>query len=290
LYRIEEAVAELIVDHWTTKGKPIKAGDRALIWKAKGTQSNRGLVALADITGDPVVTGDEANPYWIDPSAASAAEERVTVRYLRTPRLPMWLTDDNRAVLGDLSVARGQGTLFYVSPEQWKAVIEAVGGWQDSSPDAEFLDSQVRNSGTSPRGQGRLADPAARIAIDRYAMARAIEHFSSRWPVVQDVSRFACYDLLCRNGAEELRVEVKGTTTHGEAVLITHNELENAKKHFPNVALFVMSEIEIDRSETEPRATGGTERVLHPWDISTCQVTPVTLDCCLPPPGKGDAC
>ena len=45
-YRIEDAVQHISVDKWTTKGKPIRKGDLVVIWKAKGNEADRGVVAL----------------------------------------------------------------------------------------------------------------------------------------------------------------------------------------------------------------------------------------------------
>jgi hypothetical protein len=231
-----------------------------------------------------MVSTDEQNPYWIDATVGSVAQERVAVRYVKAPRLPLWLENDDQGALGALSVSRGQGTVFNVTAGQWKAVMQVAGGWPSESSETDYLITQVRgsSSGVSANRQGRLTDPEVRGVIDRYAMERAIAHFTADWKEVHDVSRFASFDLLCRRDADELRVEVKGTTTLGEAVLITRNELENARKHFPCVALFVTSEIVIDRSEMLPRATGGKDRILCPWDVSACRLTPVQLECWLP--------
>ena len=279
VYRIEAAVEDLVVDHWATKGKPINAGDMVIVWNAQGTQRHRGIVALAEVVGEPSVTADSDNPYWTDWSSAAVPEKRVAVRYFKPSRVPLWLSDDDQGLLNTLSVGRGHGAIFSVTQEQWAAVVRALGGWHPPSSDTELAITQATSAQLIR--QGRLTDPEARRAIDKYAMQRAIAHFSSGW-TVQDVSRIACFDLLCRGEGGELRVEVKGTTTQGEAVLITRRELENAKRHFPNVALFVTSGISIDRTQKPPRASGGTDRILHPWDVAACRVAPVTLECWLP--------
>ena len=82
-------------------------------------------------------------------------------------------------------------------------------------------------------GQGRSMDPAVRRVIEQYAMHRAIAYFSSRWARVQDVSSRACFDLLCTDGSREMRVEVKGTTSAGVTVLMTKNEVNNARRMPP---------------------------------------------------------
>jgi hypothetical protein len=280
-YRVEAAVEDLVVDHWTTKGKPVKVGDRALIWKALGRGRNRGIVALAEITSAPVVTSDDENPFWIDRASSTQPEERVAVRYVKPSGAPLWLSESNKSVLGSLSVSRGQGTVFYVTQNQFDDVVRLAGGWPEDIVEPESTSRLLVRNSTPSVVQGRLADTEARRAIELYAMERAIAYFSNQWHV-QDVSRIACFDLLCRTAAAELRVEVKGTVGAGEAVLITKAELENARRHFPHVALFVTSGISLDRTQSPPRVSGGTDRVLHPWDVTACRLAPVTLECWLP--------
>ena len=79
------------------------------------------------------------------------------------------------------------------------------------------------------------------------------------------MSANAPYDLLCLSDNNELRVEVKGTTGAGEKVLLTHREVESARRNHPDTALFVVSRIQLDRTGTEPVASGGTATEILPW-------------------------
>src|SRR5579871_521914 len=66
LYRIEDAVASLVFDSWSTKGRPIQRGDRVIIWKASGRRhGRRGVVALGEVATDPELRRDGDNPFWI---------------------------------------------------------------------------------------------------------------------------------------------------------------------------------------------------------------------------------
>ncbi|HEX9367842.1 MAG TPA: DUF3883 domain-containing protein, partial [Vicinamibacterales bacterium] len=60
---------------------------------------------------------------------------------------------------------------------------------------------------------------------------------------VIDVSATEPFDLLCRDGSRERRVEVKGTTALGLSVLLTRNEVRHAQAKDRPMALFVVSEI-----------------------------------------------
>jgi hypothetical protein len=85
LYRIEDAILELPEDPWVTKGKPVRAGDRALIWRGAGTKgAARGVIAFGEILSDPTVL-DGQSPFWIDPERGGP-ELRARMRYHPIPR------------------------------------------------------------------------------------------------------------------------------------------------------------------------------------------------------------
>ncbi len=124
-------------------------------------------------------------------------------------------------------------------------------------------------------GQGRRALAESRRAVEAYAMQLAISHYSKLWRVVKDVSPNAPFDLLCRNGERELRVEVKGTTSIARSVLLTKNEVQHARENAGRVALFVVSQIVV----ASENCKGGTISVFEPWDISLDELEPIAFEC-----------
>ena len=90
-----------------------------------------------------------------------------------------------------------------------------------------------------------------------------------------DVSATKPFDLLCREGDRELRVEVKGTTSLGLSVLLTRNEVRHAQENNGCVALFVVANIVASASG----CTGGTIHVFEPWDIQDDDLEPVAFEC-----------
>lgn len=152
----------------------------------------------------------------------------------------------------------------------------------DRQPDRLVVESIVR-----PRlpglGQGWRGSPEGRKSIEAYAMALALQHYSGLWPEVLDVSANQPYDLLCRNGDRELRVEVKGTTSPGLSVLLTRNEVRHAQANTARVALFVVSEI---KSASSGPCSGGNTRILEPWDIRRSELDPVAFECWVQPRHK----
>lgn len=98
-YDIDAAVEQLPENLWTTKRYPIARGDRVLIWRARGRHGPRGIIALGEVLDDPADRPDAGSPFWVDPSAASQIEPRVRIRYVRPPRLPLWVDDTRNGVL-----------------------------------------------------------------------------------------------------------------------------------------------------------------------------------------------
>lgn len=134
------------------------------------------------------------------------------------------------------------------------------------------------------RGQGYRLSPAARRAIENYAMDRARKHFEGQgWHVV-DVHQNRPFDFLCSKGDQELRVEVKGTTTAGAQVLLTRNEVDHAKVRFPQVCLFVVSEIELAEDDGNYSVSAGNVRILMPWQVEDGRLQPLTYTYKLPEP------
>ena len=261
-YDVEGAIRELQTDDWLTDGKGLKPGDKAIIWKAKGRDEHRGVVALAEVLSEPFVADDSANPFWRRVTELAGPRERVTIRYQKFPELPLWLNSSNE-FLNDLSVAKARGgTVFYVTPEQWNAVMGRLTQKAEAEPEP-VIEAAIRP--TAHIGQSYLADSACRRAIELRAMELAREFYQGQWPEVFDVSATASCDLHCRAGEAQLRVEVKGTAGNAEHILLTSNEVLLARRYHPQTALFVVSQIEVDRSVVPPVGRGGTVCEIRPW-------------------------
>lgn len=101
--------------------------------------------------------------------------------------------------------------------------------------------------------QGRQIDAVARKKIEIYAEDLATVHLEQLGWDVERVGNFHLgYDLRCRNSeGGELHVEVKGTQSQGEEVLLTPNEVRHvsrAAECHARHALFVVSEIKVLRN------------------------------------------
>ncbi|WP_156758362.1 MrcB family domain-containing protein [Actinokineospora pegani] len=122
------------------------------------------------------------------------------------------------------------------------------------------------------RGQGLRLNAGERLAIERHAVDLATTHLTTQGFTVVDVGATESYDLDARRGDEHLYVEVKGTTSPGLEVILTHNEVRlNAAKH-PNTMLIVVHSITLDPTT----ASGGTLRAIHPWLADPAALTPIS--------------
>ena len=68
---------------------------------------------------------------------------------------------------------------------------------------------------------------------------------------------------------------MKGTTTDGAEVILTRNEVRHARE-YPYTALFVVSNITVERAEDGTvTATGGNQHCYDPWRLGDGTLTPL---------------
>jgi hypothetical protein len=152
------------------------------------------------------------------------------------------------------------------TPEEYTAVSPEV---------VDALELTRVAAGKRTSGQGRRADATERRAIELRAMEVAVEFLRGVGWSVDDVSLYRPYDLHCRRGDEDLRVEVKGTTADGRVVLLTPGEVRHAREHHAAVALVVVSKIGLSTpGGGTPTATGGELELVHPWDVDAGELRP----------------
>ncbi|WP_441157296.1 MrcB family domain-containing protein [Micromonospora sp. H33] len=126
--------------------------------------------------------------------------------------------------------------------------------------------------------QGRLLDPVIRKAIEVRAedLAEADLH-KWGWEVDRVGAYNRGYDLDCRNpDGRTLHVEVKGTQSHGDEVVLTPNEVrhnQGATGCVAEHALYIASEIRINH-DNGVMASDGVGRWLRPWVIQSDDLIP----------------
>jgi hypothetical protein len=146
--------------------------------------------------------------------------------------------------------------------------------------DAEFLADIA--AGKVTKGRRLQNDPFVRRAVERRAVEVVSEYLIDLGYQVRDVGATSSYDLDARRGAEHLYVEVKGTISTGERVILTRNEVALHTTQHPNNMLAVVSSIAVDRSGESPTATGGLLKVASPWLVEANALDALSYDYVVP--------
>ena len=122
----------------------------------------------------------------------------------------------------------------------------------------------------SSGGQGYARDQAAKVATELHAMKTAVKFYEGLGYEVVDTSSNESFDLLCAKGGEVLKVEVKGTASLGKQVLVTANEVKEARMSGVKTDLFILHSIKV----VDSKATGGTINRIECWNPSDDSLVP----------------
>jgi hypothetical protein len=114
------------------------------------------------------------------------------------------------------------------------------------------------------KSQGFQINQKIKKNIEKLSMKMARIFFEKQGYNVIDHSKKHPYDFYCSKDKDVLFVEVKGTQTLGEQIILTRNEVQFAKKNKDNMVLYVLSQVKTNKDES---ATGGIENIIMPWKI-----------------------
>jgi hypothetical protein len=269
---------------WRTNRSEVARGDRVAIYKYKGRDAYRGVLALGEVLTDPVRMSVPPGTDPYEPTVRYGREPApetmwARIRYVRPPRMPLWAGLGGGSVVDELAVRRAQGgTVHRVTAEQWDRLLEESGqvGWPPAeSPDADAVEEDVtRLVRGHVTGQGPGLTAADRALVEQRAMDVVTRHFAGQGWDVDDVSEASPYDLLCwQGGAGSLRVEVKGTTGQAAAVILTRNEVLAARADPDAAVLAIVHGITLDRLSGTAR--GGRLKIISPWRPEDRDLTPI---------------
>jgi hypothetical protein len=90
---------------------------------------------------------------------------------------------------------------------------------------------------SDPTSQGYVSDPVLRRVIEQYAVAKAIKHYAENGYKVTELGK--PYDLLCVRDQHAVHVEVKGSRSILNAVILTVNEVKDARVQSWQSDLFI---------------------------------------------------
>jgi hypothetical protein len=132
---------------------------------------------------------------------------------------------------------------------------------------------------TGPRRQGRSRlSQAHKKVIEERAVEVAMKQLEKRgFTNIRDVGKNHSYDIAAKLNGVDFFIEVKGTISLGEKVVLTKNEVLLHRQEHPRNALIVVSQINLDRSEP-PSAKGGKVLFISPWKIEDVDLEALGYD------------
>ena len=147
-------------------------------------------------------------------------------------------------------------------------------------PEIQELDDAVaKAAGKKGRSsQGFRLNSSHRKAIELRAMELAKVELISRGCVnIRDTSQGNPFDYQCTLAGEEIFVEVKGTVSSGDVVILTRGEVELHRGKFPNSMLVLVHGIQLT-GENFDQAISGAVQVTSPWAIAEDSLTVVAYN------------
>ena len=116
--------------------------------------------------------------------------------------------------------------------------------------------------------KGFIRDTKKKELVELHAMKKAYEHYSDLGYEVEDCSglRNLGYDYRCSKGTEIIEVEVKGTTLDGSTVLLTRNEVDNARTTANRADLFIVHSQDILVNEGDYSVLSSSINLIENWN------------------------
>ena len=145
------------------------------------------------------------------------------------------------------------------------------------APEIQELDETLEKAAGKKvsRGQGFRLSAKQRKAIELQAMELAKAELEQRgFNNIRDTSKNKPYDFRGKFQGQEFYIEVKGTTSPGETIILTRGEVELHQGEFPCNALIIVHGIKLVGEGFE-EAIGGSVRFISPWEIDKNGLTVV---------------
>lgn len=119
-------------------------------------------------------------------------------------------------------------------------------------------------------------DPEKRKCTENYAVEVAISHYQSLGFSVEEKGK--PYDLLCRNQDQVVHVEVKGTSGLADKVILTRNEVLDARDSNWRSDLFIVKNIRLVYAEENWVASGGDTLIFEGWEPDEKHLLPIQFE------------
>lgn len=184
----------------------------------------------------------------------------------------------------------GQANAFYVLNEQGKAkdlrspnnawikklieYVEDYDGPKISSREDEVQEDMLTTEHSSG-GQGFQSDVEIRLMIEAHAMAICKKYYSDMSYEVEDVSANSSYDFIIKKNGQSRFVEVKGTQTAGDTIVLTKNEVNLSRAQGDSMVLFIVHSIVMNKKTVKKGS--GVVVIIDPWRVNDDRLTPISF-------------
>ncbi|MBD9699553.1 DUF3883 domain-containing protein [Flavimobilis sp. GY10621] len=247
-----------VPDAWDVHGSLVEGGivpgDRGYLL-VQGTDE-RGIVASATFTEEP-----EYGPSWRESDEGALAERRFA-RLLWDAIVDM----DQRLPIEDLVRELPEK---FVSPRQSGTRLGEANARRLEELWSEHLRGLTMGSSTEApaptpptSGQGFQQDAALRREIEDLAQQRLTDHFVAQGWEVADRRVGHPYDAIAMRDGEVCYLEAKGTTSSGESVLVTRNEVAFAAANPRQCVMGIVANIEVVDGHVVPHSG---DLVIYDW-------------------------
>jgi hypothetical protein len=171
--------------------------------------------------------------------------------------------------------SRGQGNItaagLWALGDALEALLRDGNGNDGFDAPAEMQDPWLPDG-----GQRRLADPERRRRIEMAAQDWLMWHFRQDGWDVEDTHIGNPYDAIARKGRQVLYLEAKGTTTNGDSVIVTRNEVIWAREHPDQCILGVWAGMQLDEYGEVTSQSG--HRTVQWWNPYDEDLDPIAFD------------
>lgn len=153
--------------------------------------------------------------------------------------------------------------------------VNSYSGLTISSPEDEIQEDMITAGiSISTGGQGLQSNVEIRLMIESYAMNLCKKFYSEKGYDVEDVSPTHSYDVSIKKNGVERKVEVKGTQTEGNAIILTRNEVDLSRSQGKDMTLFLVHSIVMNKKAV--RNGSGVIKIIDPWQVTDDRLTPLS--------------
>ncbi len=163
---------------------------------------------------------------------------------------------------------------FRIPFQLTKASADKLRDYLDLPQNSEI---QEESSGNVAAGSAGIQDdPEKKRITENYAVSKAKEYYLHQEFSVEEYGK--PFDLLCQKKELVVHVEVKGSTGNADTVILTRNEVKDARENAWRSDLFIVRNILLQRNGDTWEPSGGEVFVLEGWAPNDEDLDPREFD------------